>query len=77
MAAFLTTSIITFLLFAGAVLIINFCKARAATNSKHELTGMCHRSGGACCSSIATLNDGTSCSKTINSKGEHNNNHAS
>ncbi len=76
MAAFLTTSIITFLLFALAVLIINFCKARAATNTKHELTGMCHRSGGACCSSIANLNNTTSCSKVIKSKGEDNNIHA-
>lgn len=72
MIVFLTTSIVTFLLFAAAVLIINYCKARAATNSKHELTGMCHRSGDvSCCSSIASLHNKTSCIKdSKNNKGD-------
>lgn len=53
MTTFLPTTIIAFLLFAGAVFVINFCKARS-TGGKHELTGMCHKSGGAsCCSAIA------------------------
>lgn len=77
MTAFLTTSIITFVLFGAAVLIINFCKARAAINTKHELTGMCHRSGGvSCCSSMANLSSTTTCSKSTERKGEENNNHA-
>ncbi|MFN2353019.1 MAG: hypothetical protein ABR512_00655 [Desulfopila sp.] len=57
MTTLLTTIIITFLLFAGAVFVINFCKARS-TGGKHELTGMCHKSGGvSCCSAIAKGKD--------------------
>lgn len=57
MTTFLTTIIITFILFAGAVFVINFCKARS-TSGKHELTGMCHKSGGAsCCGAIAKGKD--------------------
>lgn len=71
MTAFLTTSIITFMLFAVAVFIINFCKARAATNSKHELTGMCHRSGDvSCCSSIARFSGTKSCEQASTNKKE-------
>ena len=57
MTTFFTTTIIAFLLFAGAVFVINFCKARS-TSGKHELTGMCHKSGGAsCCSAIGKGRD--------------------
>jgi hypothetical protein len=55
MATFITTAVVTFIMFAVAVLIINYCKARA-TNGKHGLTGMCHRSGSAsCCSGIQNI----------------------
>lgn len=58
MTTFFTTIIITFLLFAGAVFVINFCKTRS-TSGKHELTGMCHKSGGvSCCSAIARSANG-------------------
>ncbi len=52
MTTFITTAVVAFIIFAVAVITINYCKARA-NNSKHELTGMCHRSGGvSCCSGI-------------------------
>jgi len=55
MTTFITTAIVTFIIFTIAVLTINYCKARA-TSGKHELTGMCHRSGGAsCCSGIKNI----------------------
>lgn len=56
MATFITTAVVAFVIFAIAVVTINFCKKRA-NNSKHELTGMCHRSGGvSCCSGIQVIN---------------------
>lgn len=55
MATFLTTAVVTFVLFVIAVLTINYCKSRASSG-KHELTGMCHRSGGvSCCSGIKNI----------------------
>lgn len=55
MTTFLTTAIITFVIFAIAAFTINYCKARAISG-KHELTGMCHRSGGvSCCSGIKNI----------------------
>jgi len=55
MTTFITTAIVTFVIFTIAVLTINYCKKRAASN-KHGLTGMCHRSGGAsCCSGIKNI----------------------
>lgn len=55
MTTFITTAIVTFLIFTVAVITINYCKKRAE-NNKHELTGMCHCSGGAsCCSGIKDI----------------------
>ena len=51
MEIFLTTVLLTFVIFAGAVLYINYCKTKPA-NEKHQLTGMCHKSGGVCCGQI-------------------------
>lgn len=42
------TLLLTFVFLAGAVFCINFCKTRAL-NDKHQLTGMCHKSGGVSC----------------------------
>ncbi len=55
MTTFLTTAFVAFIIFIVSVLIINYCKTRA-NKSKHELTGMCHRSGGvSCCSGIKNV----------------------
>lgn len=59
MTAFLTTLLLTFVMIAGAALCINFCKSRVR-NNKHQLTGMCHQSGGASCCGSKYLAD--SCS---------------
>lgn len=48
MTTLLATLTLSFLIFATAVLVINFCKSRPK-NGKHQLTGMCHRSGSASC----------------------------
>ncbi|HKJ65250.1 MAG TPA: hypothetical protein VJ969_07600 [Desulfopila sp.] len=48
MTAFITTLFLTFLFFGGAALCINYCKSRPR-NGKHQLTGMCHKNGGASC----------------------------
>ena len=48
MTTLLTTLTLSFLIFAAAVLVINFCKSRPK-NGKHQLTGMCHSSGSASC----------------------------
>jgi hypothetical protein len=50
MSTLIATLIATFLIFAVAVFIINYCKKRAE-NNRHGLTGMCHCSGGASCCS--------------------------
>ncbi len=51
MKLFLLTLVITFCTLLGVTLFFSYCKRRAQ-NSKHGLTGMCHRSGDtACCSS--------------------------
>ena len=56
MTTFISTAIVTFVIFAVAALTINYCKKRAASSGKHELTGMCHRSGGvSCCSGIKNI----------------------
>lgn len=55
MATFIATALLGFLVFGVAVLIINYSKKRSV-NSKHELTGMCHCSGGvSCCSTIKNI----------------------
>ena len=46
MTTLLATLTLSFLIFATAVLVINFCKSRPK-NGKHQLTGMCHCSGSA------------------------------
>lgn len=46
MTTLLATLMLSFLIFATAVLVINFCKSRPK-NGKHQLTGMCHCSGSA------------------------------
>ncbi len=60
MTAFITTLLLTFLLIGGAALCINFCKSRPR-NGKHQLTGMCHKNGGASCCGSKYLVD--SCSE--------------
>jgi len=52
MGSFILTLFITFVVLAGAGILINYCKTRPR-NGKHQLTGMCHRSGGATCSSCS------------------------
>ena len=57
MTTFITTAIVAFIIFAIAAFTINYCKSRA-TSGKHELTGMCHRSGGvSCCSGIKNISN--------------------
>jgi len=51
MDIFLITALLTFIILTGAALFINFSKSRPA-NEKHQLTGMCHKSGGICCGQI-------------------------
>lgn len=44
---------ITFTVVVSAALVVNFCKGRAR-NTKHGLTGMCHKSGGTMCACSAS-----------------------
>ncbi|MEE4240739.1 MAG: hypothetical protein V2I36_04695 [Desulfopila sp.] len=61
MTLFLITSVPAFLLFAGAVICINYSKSRKIRNSRHQLTGMCHRSGAvSCCGSSLSMEKQTS-----------------
>lgn len=50
MAEIVITLAITFCLILVTAVLINFCKKRQ-NRSRHGLTGMCHQSGGAMCSS--------------------------
>ncbi len=43
---------ITFVALAGVALFINFCRRRLQ-NTRHGLTGMCHKDGGAMCCSCS------------------------
>ncbi len=46
---------VSFLTIAGIGLFINFCRRRLQ-NTKHGLTGMCHKDGGTmCCSCSANM----------------------
>lgn len=49
MKTFLITLFFTFVAFVLTATIVNFCRKKLQ-KSKHGLTGMCHRSGGAACS---------------------------
>jgi hypothetical protein len=49
---FLIVFPLTFLILAGLGLFINFCRRRLA-RTRHGLTGMCHKNGGAMCCSCA------------------------
>jgi len=44
--------LITFFTLAGVALFINFCRRRLS-KTKHGLTGMCHKDGGAMCCSCS------------------------
>jgi len=46
---FIISMIITFIIFTFFAILINFCKKRVR-ETKHGLTGMCHKDGGAICS---------------------------
>ncbi len=50
MMTFLTYLATTFALLLFVAVLISFCKRRQS-RTRHGLTGMCHRSGGAMCSS--------------------------
>lgn len=50
MKMFLATLIISIIVITLFGLLINFCRKRLA-NTKHGLSGMCHRHGGEICSS--------------------------
>ncbi len=43
---------LTFCTLAGVALFINFCRRRLA-HTKHGLSGMCHKDGGAMCCSCS------------------------
>ncbi len=43
---------LTFCTLAGVGLFVNFCRRRLA-HTRHGLTGMCHKDGGAMCCSCA------------------------
>jgi hypothetical protein len=52
MTTFILSLSLTFALILGTTVLISYCKRRQA-RTKHGLTGMCHKSGGAmgsCCS---------------------------
>lgn len=53
MIEFLLLFLITFCTLLAAALLINFCKRKMA-NSRHSLTGMCHKSGGVSCASCGS-----------------------
>ncbi len=63
MTLFLITLLLTFVLFGGAVFCINYCKSRKPRNGKHQLTGMCHRSGDVSCCSSGIDRQTAQCSK--------------
>lgn len=52
MATFLLTLIITILVLAGFILLLNFCRRRLG-KTPHGLSGICHRDGGRLCASCA------------------------
>lgn len=54
MTLFAITLILTFVVVVAAILGLSYCK-RQQRHGKHGLTGMCHDSGGAVCSSCAGL----------------------
>ncbi len=52
MRFFLLNFLITFITLTGVALFINFCRRRLS-KTKHGLTGMCHKDGGAMCCSCS------------------------
>jgi len=52
MKFFLLNFLFTFVTLAGVGLFINFCRRRLS-KTKHGLTGMCHKDGGAMCCSCS------------------------
>lgn len=52
MTTFILTLIISFGLLLAAMLTLSYCKRRQS-RTKHGLTGMCHQTGGAMCSSCS------------------------
>gem|GEM_PF-4659540 len=52
MKTFILTLIISFGLLLAAIFILSYCKRRQSRTS-HGLTGMCHQTGGAMCSSCS------------------------
>jgi hypothetical protein len=56
MSDFLLTATIAFAALAGIGLFINFCRRRLRS-SRHGLSGMCHKSGGAVCSTCRKPSD--------------------
>jgi hypothetical protein len=61
MARFVTTLLIAFVVIAAMTLLINFCRRRLR-NTKHGLTGMCHRNGGPACPTCGDQNSKNSSS---------------
>jgi hypothetical protein len=52
MKTFVLTLIISFGLLLAAIFILSYCKRRQS-RTNHGLTGMCHQTGGAMCSSCS------------------------
>ncbi len=52
MTTFILTLIISFGLLLAAIFTLSYCKRRQSKTS-HGLTGMCHQTGGAMCSSCS------------------------
>lgn len=49
---------ITFVMILLSATLINIAKTRQR-NSKHQLTGMCHKTGGTTCSTCSSITDKT------------------
>lgn len=65
MKLFLITVLISFVTILGVAILITFCKKRPR-NGKHQLTGMCHRSGGkVCCSGSELAGQATNQEKKV------------
>ncbi|THB75834.1 MAG: hypothetical protein D6B25_11045 [Desulfobulbaceae bacterium] len=57
MSELLVVFLITAPLLIGAAAVINFCKRRVA-KTRHPLSGMCHKKGGAMCTSCSSALSG-------------------
>ena len=54
MTTFILTLIISFGLLLAAIFTLSYCKRRQS-KTNHGLTGMCHQTGGAMCSSCSDM----------------------